>query len=98
MNKYIVNGGRPLYGEVTISGAKNAAVAIIPAALMVDGVCRIENIPQISDVTLFFSILDELGAKVRILNRHAVELDCRAIRSTRPSLSLIHISEPTRPY
>lgn len=73
MNKYIVNGGRPLYGEVTISGAKNAAVAIIPAALMVDGVCRIENIPQISDVTLFFSILDELGAKVRILNRHAVE-------------------------
>ena len=88
MNKYIVNGGRPLYGEVTISGAKNAAVAIIPAALMVDGVCRIENIPQISDVTLFFSILDELGAKVRILNRHAVELDCRAIRSTRPSYEL----------
>ena len=88
LNKYIVNGGRPLYGEVTISGAKNAAVAIIPAALMVDGVCRIENIPQISDVTLFFSILDELGAKVRILNRHAVELDCRAIRSTRPSYEL----------
>ena len=88
MNKYIVNGGRPLYGEVTISGAKNAAVAIIPAALMVDGVCRIENIPQISDVTLFFSILDELGAKVRILNRHAVELDCRAIRSTRPGMSM----------
>ena len=88
MNKYIVNGGRPLYGEVTVSGAKNAAVAIIPAALMVDGVCRIENIPQISDVTLFFSILDELGAKVRILNRHAVELDCRAIRSTRPSYEL----------
>ena len=88
MNKYIVNGGRPLYGEVTISGAKNAAVAIIPAALMVDGVCRIENIPQISDVTLFFSILDELGEKVRILNRHAVELDCRAIRSTRPSYEL----------
>ena len=88
MNKYIVNGGRPLYGEVTVSGAKNAAVAIIPAALMVDGVCRIENIPQISDVTVFFSILDELGAKVRILNRHAVELDCRAIRSTRPSYEL----------
>ena len=88
MNKYIVNGGRPLYGEVTISGAKNAAVAIIPAALMVDGVCRIENIPQISDVTLFFSILDELGAKVRILNRHAVEIDCHAIHSTRPSYDL----------
>ena len=88
MNKYIVNGGHPLYGEVTVSGAKNAAVAIIPAALMVEGVCRIENIPQISDVTLFFSILDELGAKVRVLNPHAVELDCRTIRSTRPSYEL----------
>ena len=88
MNKYIVNGGHPLYGEVTVSGAKNAAVAIIPAALMVEGVCRIENIPQISDVTLFFSILDELGAKVRVLNRHAVELDCRAVRSTHPSYEL----------
>ena len=88
MTKYIVQGGSPLFGEVHISGAKNAAVAILPAALLVDGVCRIENIPQISDVTLFFSILDELGAKVRILNRHAVELDCRAIRSTRPSYEL----------
>ncbi len=46
MNKYIIHGGRPLFGEVTISGAKNAAVAIIPAALLVDGVCRIENIPK----------------------------------------------------
>ena len=88
MNKYIVNGGHALHGEVTVSGAKNAAVAIIPAALMVNGVCRIENIPQISDVTLFFSILDELGARVRVLNRHAVELDCRTIRSTRPSYEL----------
>ena len=52
MTKYIVQGGHPLFGEVEISGAKNAAVAIIPAALLVDGVCRIENIPQISDVTL----------------------------------------------
>lgn len=49
----MIHGGRPLFGEVTISGAKNAAVAIIPAALLVDGTCRIENIPQISDVTLF---------------------------------------------
>ena len=57
MNKYMIRGGRELFGEVTVSGAKNAAVAIIPAALLVDGVCRIENIPQISDVTLFFSIL-----------------------------------------
>ena len=88
MNKYLVNGNRPLFGEVTISGAKNAAVAILPAALLVDGVCRIENIPQISDVTLFFSILDELGAHVRVLNRHAIELDCHAIHSTRPSYDM----------
>ena len=84
----MIRGGRELYGEITVSGAKNAAVAIIPAALLVDGVCRIENIPQISDVTLFFSILEELGARVRVLNRHAIEIDCRAIHSTRPSYDL----------
>ena len=84
----MIRGGRRLFGEVTVSGAKNAAVAIIPAALLVDGVCRIENIPQISDVTLFFSILEELGAKVRVLNRHAIEIDCHAIHSTRPSYDL----------
>ena len=50
MTKYIVQGGSPLFGEVHISGAKNAAVAILPAALLVDGVCRIENIPQISAI------------------------------------------------
>ena len=84
----MIRGGRELFGEVTVSGAKNAAVAIIPAALLVDGVCRIENIPQISDVTLFFSILEELGAKVRVLNRHAIEIDCHTIHSTRPSYDL----------
>ena len=89
MNQYIINGNQPLFGEVTISGAKNAAVAIIPAALMVDGVCRIENIPQISDVTLLFSILDELGAKVRVLNQHAVEIDSRHIHSTKPSPDMV---------
>ena len=76
-------------GEVTISGAKNAAVAIIPAALLVDGVCRIENIPQISDVTLLFSILEELGANVRVLNRHTVEIDSRHVHSTTPSFDLV---------
>ncbi len=89
MNKYIIHGGRPLMGEVTISGAKNAAVAIIPAALLVDGVCRIENIPQISDVTLLFSILEELGARVRVLNRHTVEIDSRHVHSTQPSFEMV---------
>ena len=90
MTKYIVDGGKPLFGEVEVSGAKNAAVAIIPAALLVDGVCRIENIPQISDVTLFLTILEELGASVRTINRHAVEVDCRKIHSTRTSYDLAH--------
>ena len=56
MNKYVIRGGRPLFGEVTISGAKNAAVGIIPAALLVDGVCRIENIPQNSVTSLIWGI------------------------------------------
>ena len=88
MKQYIIEGGHPLFGEITISGAKNAAVGIIPAALLVDGTCRIENIPQISDVTLLLHILEELGAKIRVLNRHAVELDCHAIRSTHPSYEM----------
>ena len=88
MTKYIIQGGKPLFGEVEISGAKNAAVAIIPAALLVDGVCRIENIPQISDVTLCLNILEELGASIRTLNRHAVEIDCSHIRSTRTSYEI----------
>ncbi len=89
MNQYIVHGNRPLFGEVTISGAKNAAVAIVPAALLVDGVCRIENVPQISDVTLLFSILESLGAKVRVLNQHAVEIDSHAIHSTKATFDQV---------
>ncbi len=77
----MIRGGKPLYGEIEISGAKNAAVAIIPAALLVDGVCRIENIPQISDVTLILSILQELGANVRTVNRTTVEIDCSRIHN-----------------
>ena len=67
-------------GEVEISGAKNAAVAIIPAALMVDGVCRIENIPQISDTDMLLTILKELGAKIRFINKSTIEIDCTDVR------------------
>ena len=78
MTKYVINGGKPLNGEVTISGAKNAAVAIVPAALLVDGPCRIENVPQIIDVTLQLEILRELGVSIRLLNASTVEVcgDC----------------------
>lgn len=88
MTKYIVHGGKPLFGEVSISGAKNAAVAIIPAALMVDGICRIENIPQISDVTLCLKILESLGASIRSINPHTVEIDSTKIHSTRTSYEM----------
>ena len=80
MKKYVIHGGRPLYGKVEISGAKNAAVGIIPAALLVEGPCRIENIPAISDVDLLLDILRDLGARVRLINRTTVEVDCTAAR------------------
>ena len=76
MDKYIIKGGHTLRGEVEISGAKNAAVAIIPAALMVEGVCRIENMPQISDTDMLLTILSELGAKVSYINKSTIEIDC----------------------
>ena len=75
MTKYVINGGKRLNGEVTISGAKNAAVAIIPAALLADGPCRIENVPKIIDVTLQLEILRELGISVRLANATTVELE-----------------------
>ena len=80
MEKYVINGGKPLQGEVEISGAKNAAVAIIPAALMVDGICRIENIPEISDTDMLLKILSQLGAKVRLINRSTIEIDSRNVK------------------
>lgn len=76
MNRYLIQGGIPLRGEVDISGAKNAAVAIIPAALMVNGVCILENLPQISDVDMLLTILQHLGATVRYLDQSTAEIDC----------------------
>ena len=80
MEKYVINGGRPLYGEVTISGAKNAAVAIIPAALLVNGVCRIENIPHISDTDMLLTILSQMGAKINFINNTTIEIDCSNVK------------------
>ena len=82
MDKYVIRGGRPLQGEIPISGAKNAAVAIIPAVLLVEGVCRLENIPQISDVDMLLAILEGLGARVNRIDgatadMHIVPVFCR---------------------
>ncbi len=79
MTKYVIRGGKPLHGQVEISGAKNAAVAILPAALLVDGVCRIENVPNISDVSLILGIMENLGAKIRFLNPTTVEVDSTSV-------------------
>ncbi len=81
MEKLIVTGKTPLKGEVVISGAKNAAVAIIPASLLINGICTIENLPNISDVKLYCDILTELGAKINWNTEHEITIDTRNINS-----------------
>lgn len=79
MEKLIITGKTPLKGEVVISGAKNAAVAIIPATLLINGICTIENLPNISDVKLYCDILTELGAKINWNTEHEITIDTRNI-------------------
>ena len=86
---YEINGGKPLNGSVTISGAKNAAVAILPAALLVSGKCRIENVPDISDVRILLDILDGMGADIQCPEPHVVEIDCTAVHCTQPNADLV---------
>ena len=81
MEKFFINGHVPLKGEVNISGAKNAAVAIIPAVILSDGICQIENIPNINDVTLMAHILEQMGATVKMINKSTFEIDARNIKS-----------------
>lgn len=88
MDKFIITGGNRLTGEVTISGAKNAAVAIIPAAILSDDICRIENIPNITDVTAITRILYDMGAKVRMINSTTIEIDPRSIHTCVASYEL----------
>ncbi|MDR0943726.1 MAG: UDP-N-acetylglucosamine 1-carboxyvinyltransferase [Ruminococcus sp.] len=82
MEKFIIKGGRQLCGEVEISGAKNAAVAIIPAVILSDEPCILENVPKISDVDVAFKILAELGAKIEDLGKGSVKIDATNITST----------------
>ena len=89
MAKYEIIGGTPLQGTVTVSGAKNAAVAILPAALLVCGKCRVENVPDISDVRILLAILEDMGAVVTKDESGAVELDCSNIHKTEPNPELV---------
>lgn len=81
MDKYVITGGNRLVGEVEISGAKNAALAIVPAVALSDEICCIENIPDISDVRDLIDILQAMGAGVHHIDRHTVEIDPRSIHT-----------------
>lgn len=86
MEKYKINGGKPLKGEIEIGGAKNAAVAIIPATLLAKGPCVLRNLPEISDVSICFHILRKMGASVTIRNKHTAVIDTS------------NVVDPTVPY
>ncbi len=86
MEKFIIKGGRRLQGEVEISGAKNAVAAIIPAVVLSDEPCILENIPNISDVSISLRILYEMGADVKFLDKTTVRIDATGI------------TEPVVPY
>ncbi len=89
MARYKIIGGNPLNGTVTISGAKNAAVAILPAAILVQGKCRIENVPDISDVRILLDILADMGAEIARPEIGVVEIDCSKVTNTHPNPELV---------
>ncbi len=88
MEKLVIKGGTRLSGEVAISGAKNAAVAIIPACLLINGICRLENLPSIRDVKLYLEILKSMGASVKYINNHTVDVDCTDVNSHKPDSAM----------
>ncbi len=88
MEKLVINGSTSLKGEVTISGAKNAAVAILPAALLINGKCTIENLPNISDVKISCEILSELGAKIEWINKNTITIDTTEVCDHKAPLDL----------
>ena len=81
MDKYVIHGGRRLTGEVEISGAKNAAVALIPAVLLCDEPCILENVPDISDVSISLHILYEMGASVEYLDPTTVRIHANGLKN-----------------
>ena len=88
MDKLVINGGTKLKGEVIISGAKNAAVALLPATLLFDGICTINNLPNISDVKITCTILEELGAIITWNGKNEVTIDTRNIACTNAPLDM----------
>ncbi len=81
VEKFVIHGGKRLRGEINISGAKNAALAIIPAVVLCEDVCRIENIPDISDVNTMIRILKHIGARTRFIKRDVLEIDTKNVKA-----------------
>ncbi len=80
MEKYLIRGGKPLRGEVRVSGAKNAALAVLPAALLSEDICRIENVPAVEDIKVLLEAISDLGVKISYEDEgHTVIMDCRKI-------------------
>lgn len=88
MEKLLITGPTPLRGEVEINGAKNAAVAILPATLLFDGICTINNVPNISDVQIICKILEKLGAKIEWIGKNELTIDTRNITTTTAPIGL----------
>ena len=82
----MITGKTPLKGEVNISGAKNSAVAILPAALLINGTCTINNLPNIVDVRLSCEILKEFGAKIIWNNTNSITIDTRNVSCVNTAL------------
>ena len=77
--KIMIRGGKPLYGDITISGMKNAALPILFATILVKDVCTLENIPAVSDISTSLEILEAMGARVSMRNATTVQIDTRTI-------------------
>jgi len=88
LDKLVIRGGTRLKGEVTISGAKNAAVALLPATLLVDGISTITNVPNISDVKIICTILEKLGANITWHTPNTITVDTTHIHSTTAPLDM----------
>ena len=75
MEQYIIKGGNPLVGDVTISGAKNAALGILAASIMTDDDVVIDNLPDVRDINVLLEAIQEIGARVDRIDRHTVKIN-----------------------
>ena len=89
MEKLIIHGGKPLYGELDISGMKNSALPVIFGTIAANDVCQISNVPDVSDISLALEVLRTLGARVRFINADTVLIDTRGVERKTPPMELV---------